>query len=191
MTTLRTSFAIWFFVLLTALSGACASTYQSRGIFGGGYSETRLGEHLFRVSFRGNGHTGAERASDFCMLRCGELTLEHGCRFFTIIDVSESVSHSTFTTPTTSNTTGSVSVYGNTAYGGATTTTYGGQTHVISRPRSTLLIACSPDKTENKNNVIDAKYMCSSIRAKYRLKDPVQSLEEPNQTKQAVAPANE
>ena len=157
--------------LTGCLTVGCATPYQKVGATGG-FSETRLDEHVARVNFRGNGYTGAERAADFCMLRCAELTLEHGCRYFTILQGGDSVSYSTYTTPTTSYTTGSVSVYGNTAYGSATTNTYGGQTHLISKPSTTLLIACSQDKPEGQVAVLDAQFITTSIRAKYGLTVP-------------------
>lgn len=133
----------------------CAMPYRAVG-FGGGYSETRLDAHVARVDFRGNGYTRAERAADFCMLRCAESALEHGCRYFTILQGGDSVSYSTYTTPKTSHTTGSVSIHGNMAYGSATTKTYGGQTRRISKPSTTLLIACSREKPEGQVAVLDA-----------------------------------
>jgi hypothetical protein len=155
------------------LFAGCATPYQKAGATGG-YSETRLDEHVARVVFNGNGYTSGERAADFCMLRCAELTLEHGCRYFTVLQGGDSASYSTYTTPTTSYTTGTVNVNGNTAYGSATTNTYGGQTYNIRKPSSTLLIACSPEKPAGQVLVLDAKFICSSIRTKYRLTSPTQ-----------------
>ncbi len=63
----------------------CATTYQSTGLTGG-YSETQLDENVFKVSFHGNGHTGRERVTDFTILRSAELILEHGYKYFIIID---------------------------------------------------------------------------------------------------------
>lgn len=155
------------------LVAGCSTPYQRAG-FAGGYSETRLNEHVARVNFTGNGYTRAERAADFCMLRCAELTVEHGCQYFTIIQGGDSASYSTYTTPTTSYTTGSVSVYGNTAYGSATTNTYGGQTYLISKPSTTLLIACSRDRPEGQVGALNAQFINSSIRSKYGLPVPGQ-----------------
>jgi len=168
------------------LLAGCATPYQRVG-FSGGYSETRLDEHVARVNFRGNGYTGAERAADFCMLRCAELALEHGCRYFTVLQGGDAVSYSTYTTPTTSYTTGSVSVYGNTAYGSATTNTYGGQTYLISKPSTTIMIACSKDKPDDQPAVLDARFIVSSIRAKYRLPIPGQEASSGEPVQQADA----
>lgn len=154
--------------VLSLLNVGCATPYQKVG-FTGGYSETRLDEHVFRVNFRGNGYTSAERAADFCILRGAELVMAHRCRYFSILEGGDSVSYSTYTTPSTSYTSGSASVYGNTAYGSATTHTYGGQTHLISKPRSTLVIRCQREKPESQDAglVLDARFITSSIRNKY------------------------
>jgi len=171
------------------LSVGCATPYQKVG-FTGGYSETRLDEHIFRVNFRGNGYTSAERAADFCMLRCAELTRGHECRYFIILEGGDSVSYSTYTTPSTSHTTGSASVYGNTAYGSATTHTYGGQTHLISKPRSALVIRCRRDKPEGQVGglVLDANFITCSIRDKYGL--PVPAHEQPAGGRPSEDPAS-
>jgi hypothetical protein len=63
-------------VLALALSG-CATPYQKKNPIGG-YSETQLGESIFRVSFEGNGYTSRERASDFALLRSAEIAIEMG-----------------------------------------------------------------------------------------------------------------
>ena len=71
-------------VALLALAG-CSTPYQRTG-FTGGFSETRLQENAFSVSFRGNGYTSRERSTDFALLRCAELTLENGFKFFAVAD---------------------------------------------------------------------------------------------------------
>mgnify|MGYP003326504792 CR=1 FL=1 len=50
----------------------CATTYQSQG-FSGGFSETRLGENMFRVTFEGNGYSGKDRVADFTLLRSASI----------------------------------------------------------------------------------------------------------------------
>jgi len=131
-----------FFLVAAVLSG-CATGYQKQSVTGG-YSETQLGENIFQVSFRGNGYTRRERASDFSLLRSAEVALENGFRYFVIVESEKSTNVSTHTTPTTSNTTGT--------YGGgqfaATTTTYGGQTYIISKPSATNTILCFKEKPE-------------------------------------------
>lgn len=155
------------FVLVVILSG-CATSYQSRG-FTGGYSETRLGENIFQVSFRGNGYTGSERASDFSLLRSAELALENGFRYFIIVESKKRSNTVARTTPTTSYTTGSAYVSGRYAYGNATTTTYGGQTYLITKPSAENTILCFKEKPEIDGLVFDADFIARSIKQKYGL----------------------
>jgi hypothetical protein len=155
-------------VFLSALLSGCATAYQQQS-FSGGYSETQLGENIFQVSFRGNGYTRRERASDFSLLRSAAVALEHGFRYFVIVESEKGSKLGTYTTPTTSYTTGSAYASGNYAYGNATTTTYGGQTYLISKPRATNTILCFKDKPENGGLVFDAQFVSNSIRQKYQL----------------------
>ena len=70
---------------LMAIVCACATSYQSKRM-SGGFSETRLGENVFQVSFRGNAYTHEERVADFTLLRSADLTLENSFRYFVIVD---------------------------------------------------------------------------------------------------------
>lgn len=155
-------------LLLIAFLTGCATEYQPNG-FTGGFSETQLGENVFRVSFRGNGHTSTERAADFSMLRAAEITLENGFKYFIVVDSKDDASLSTFTTPTTSQTTASAYGVGNHAYGTAYTTTNGGNTFIISRPRVANTIVCFKEKPEDKGIVYDADFLVDSIKKKYDL----------------------
>ena len=156
---------IFIAIVAIVLSG-CATPYQRVG-FTGGYSETQLGDNIFQVSFRGNGYTSRDRASDFALLRSAELALEHGFRYFVIIESKQGAKIETYTTPSTSYTTGSAYGYGNYAYGSATTTTYGGQTYFISKPRATNTILCFKERPEINGLVFDAEFVTKSIKKKY------------------------
>jgi hypothetical protein len=154
-------------ILLAALVlPGCVTPYQHVG-FTGGYSETQLGENIFQVSFRGNGYTSHERTSDFSLLRSAELTLERGFRYFIIVESEKDTKIGTYTTPTRSYTTGSAYGYGNYAYGSATTTTYGGQTYFISKPRATNTILCFKEKPDINGLVFDAEFVVKSVKQKY------------------------
>ena len=160
--------ALFILALATVLLGGCATTYQPNS-FTGGYSETQLGENIFQVSFRGNGYTSRERASDFSLLRSAEVALENGFRYFVIVESEKGSKVGAYTTPTTSYTTGSAYGSGNYAYGSATTTTYGGQTYFISKPRATNTILCFKEKPEINGLVFDAEFVAKSIRQNYSL----------------------
>jgi hypothetical protein len=152
-------------LIALALTG-CATAYQRRG-FSGGYSETQLGENIFKVSFYGNGFTSMEQASDFALLRAAELTLERGFRYFVVVRLENDTKTDTFTTPTTSYTTDSAYGYGNYDYV-TNTTTYVGRTFLITRPRSTFTILCFKEKPDN-NLVFDAVFVFKFIRRKYNI----------------------
>lgn len=156
---------LFVIAVLAGLMQGCATSYQKTG-FAGGYSETQLDENVFRVSFRGNGYTGRERAADFTLLRSAELTLENDFQYFAIIDASSDTSHSSYTTPARSYTTGSVYGSGNNAYGSATTTTTGGQTYNISKPSASNTIVCFKEKPETVFTY-NAKFIYESIAKKY------------------------
>lgn len=144
----------------------CATQYQSRG-FAGGYSETQLDENVFQVSFSGNGYTSRERAADFTLLRSADLAQQHGFGYFIIISKEDRTGYGTYSTPTTSHTTASATAYGNTAYGRATTTTYGGQTYMIEKPGLSNLIVCFKEKPEGQAMVYNARFIVNSLAAKY------------------------
>lgn len=155
--------------LVLVLLQGCATNYQSSG-FSGGYSETQLDENVFRVTFSGNGYTSGERASDFALLRSAELALKNGYKYFVIIATDNYTSSSTYTTPTTSNTTAYFHGSGNYAYGNATTTTYGGQTYNIFKPSSTNTIMCFKEKPEGGFSY-NADFVYRNIKAQYGIKD--------------------
>lgn len=147
---------------------ACATQYQRQG-FSGGYTETQLDNNVYRVSFRGNGYTSAERAADFNLLRCAELTLQNGYKYFAVVEGREGTNYSTYTTPTQTYTTGSAYVAGNAVYGNATTTTYGGRTFVFAKPSSTNTIIMLRERNEIAGMTYDAKFLYNSLSSKYEV----------------------
>lgn len=153
-------------LLLGVFLSGCATAYQPQGL-SGGYSETQLGENIFQVSFRGNGYTRGERASDFALLRSAEIATENGFRYFIVVESGTDSSLSTYTTPRQSYTTSNAYSYGSTAYGSATTTTYGGQTYMIRKPSTTNMILCFTEKPEVAGLVFDAELVQKSLKQKY------------------------
>jgi hypothetical protein len=145
------------FLAINLLTG-CVTMYKPIGLMGG-YSDIQLGENIFKVSFRGNGYTRAERAANFCLLRSAEIALENGFNYFVIVESGQSSTISAFTTPTTT-----------TATGSTTTTTYHGQTYIISKPSSTNMILCYKEKPDIQGLVFAAEYVSKSIRQKYDIK---------------------
>lgn len=154
-------------MFVIALS-SCATAYQPIGL-GGGYSETQLGENIFQVTFRGNGYTSRERASDFTLLRSAEVALKHGFRYFVVVRSGGGSRVGVYTTPMTSYSTGSAYASGGYAYGNAATTTYGGQAFLISKPRVIDTILCYKEKPKTGALVFDAEFVVKSLKQKYGL----------------------
>jgi hypothetical protein len=152
-------------IFVALLLFGCATPYQQTGLTGG-FSETQLDENVWTVTFKGNGYTNRERATDFNLLRCAELCLEKGYKYFVIVEGKEYSKGGSYTTPTTSYTTGSAYAYGNNVYGSATTQTYGGQTYNISKPRTSNTIVCFKEKPTISAMVYNAEFIRDSIREK-------------------------
>ena len=148
----------------------CATGYQRDGLTGG-FSETRLDENVFTVTFRGNGYTKRERVADFTLLRCAELTLESGYAYFVIIDASTFTKIQTYKTNEVSHTTGNAHVYGNNVYGSSRTVKYGGDTEIISKPGASNTIVCFKEKPEGTFSY-NAKFIRQSISQKYGIVIP-------------------
>ena len=69
-------------LLPVALAG-CATSYQSRGLTGG-YSDRRIDDSAYVVTFRGKGGASRDRIYEFWLYRCSELTLSHGYALFAV-----------------------------------------------------------------------------------------------------------
>lgn len=63
-----------------ALAG-CMAAYQPDGM-GGGYTDEKLDEDTYLVSFRGNGYTPEGAVLKYFLYRCAELTLAQGYAYF-------------------------------------------------------------------------------------------------------------
>lgn len=155
---------ISLFILLF-MSG-CATKYQQDS-FTGGFSETQLGENIFNVSFKGNGYTSRERASDFALLRCAEIAMNNGYNYFIIVDSEKYSVESTYTTPKTYNTTFQATTYGNHTYGNARTTSSGGQNMNFSSPSANNTILCFKERPQINTVIYEAKFLINSIKSKY------------------------
>ena len=136
----------------------CATPYQQSGLLGG-FNEIRLSDNSFRVTFNGNAHTPSDKASNYCLLRCAELCLEHGYKYFVLISENTHTENSTHTSPTYARTTH----IGNYSY----TNVYGGQTYNRSVPTSTNEILCFDERPEAYS--YDASYIKNSFRQEYQL----------------------
>jgi hypothetical protein len=70
---------------------ACATPtpyqpYQPGGVASGGFTETRIANDRFRVTFQGNSLTDRERVERYLLFRAAELTVAQGHDWFALAD---------------------------------------------------------------------------------------------------------
>jgi len=156
-------------VFVTLALGACATSYQAKS-FTGGFSETQLDQNVWTVTFKGNGYTSMERATDFTLLRSADLALQNGFGYFVIAEKGQAIESGAFTTPTQTTTTGSATLSGNTVYGQTHSTTYGGQTFIFHKPSTSNTIICFKERPQNVQGMVyDANFLKNSISQKYHM----------------------
>ena len=148
---------------------ACETTYQSDGITGG-YSEMQLDENAWKVSFRGNGFTDEERATELALMRCAEICLETGYSHFIIVDSSLELKEIPWIGPSPKETTtGTARVVGNNVYYEEETTTREGNQFGFSdtKPKATNTIVCFKGKPMSSNFSYNAEFLLKSLKQKY------------------------
>lgn len=77
---------------LVAISG-CATHYQKESVFQNGYSDYRVADDRFVVTFRANEFTPREKVMKYALKRAAELTLKQGFRYFAVIEQTDSGKH--------------------------------------------------------------------------------------------------
>lgn len=159
---MRTISRAMLFAAAAALS-ACATSYGPSGM-SGGFTDVRLDENVFRVSFQGNGFTSQEAVQEMALLRCAELTLTNGFSFFVVGAVRDATQQVTNYTPVQTNTTGTL--YGN-RYSSTTTTT-GGQPMTFNFASNTTTILTFKERPQGMGITYDAKRIVESLGPKYK-----------------------
>lgn len=97
----RKSVAILASIALAGLVAACttATPYQPN-IAGqkvsGGYSELRVEDNRYRVTFAGNSLTSRQTVEGYLLYRAAELTVEQGFDWFSIVDRNTDVDRRTY-----------------------------------------------------------------------------------------------
>jgi hypothetical protein len=160
--------------IITALTlASCATSYQPKG-FTGGFSDFMVASDEAVITFNGNGFTDVMRVLTMAGLRCSEVTLAHGYKYFIVTEFVDMSSQSSFTTPGYANTYGGASVYGNFIAGSATTTFTPPMTHTINKPGVMVAIKMSNNKSSldslgatingQKFSPKDAAFFSNSLR---------------------------
>lgn len=93
----------------------CATGYHPANGLSGGFSEMRLNDRAYEVSFRGNGVTKPEEAQRMAMRRAADLTIKSGYTHFVVDDQRDSDRATALMNVTNS-----------------------GTTHVVNKPTSTV-----------------------------------------------------
>ena len=166
------------FVLILALSvSGCATPYQKDSPWNavvGGYSDYRLDENTFVVSFRGGNPTPVANLGPYLLYRCAEVTSEAGFEYFQVVGQTSDQKIGTAVLPGYSTTQGSATGYvaGNTvqAFGSSQTTTIPPQ--LLTYRENTLIATIKAYRGEkprgeavyNASDVL--KYLGPSVKGK-------------------------
>jgi len=145
--------------LFAFLFFCCATGYQSSG-FRGGFEETQLDDNVFKISFKGNAYTSKEKANDFNLLRCSEVTLKNNFKYFVIKEKSD------FSKTTTDY----VMQKNNYNYGSYNKSAiYTASEDTTSKPRIANTIECYKEKPKTENTVYNAEMTQKNLKQKYNI----------------------
>jgi hypothetical protein len=160
------------YVVLLALSVSllsCAARYSEYSKWSGtGFKTMMLSENTFRIRFDGDIFTHRERVVDFALLKCADVTLEHGFTVFIVVDEKEIKQDREY--KTAEKTYATATAIGNTVTGSSVKT--GGQKYTLTEVQAENTIVCFEEKPEGIAAVYDAQIISRSIRKKYGLPTP-------------------
>jgi hypothetical protein len=74
-------------IILTALS-SCATKYKELGK-NGGYTDEKINDRVYKVTFQGNTRTSDEKVHQYFMRRSAEVALLHHFQYFTVIESND------------------------------------------------------------------------------------------------------
>lgn len=118
---------------------ACGTSYQSKNMFGFGYSDFRTSPDSFTVTFKGKGDADAGMVLQYALRRAAEITIENGFTYFQVVSTKDH-----FQTVSS----------GNWNYGS-------GYASTSTLPSVNVMIKCFSEKPENIE-VIEAQYFLST-----------------------------
>jgi hypothetical protein len=141
-------------VLLCGFLSVGCSTGRSYHAFDSywslGYNDTRMGDDLWSVSYRGYEISQGE-ANDYALLRAAEVTANAGYRYFAVVNEQNSTSSTAI---------GTFNSYQGTGSGFMSSTSY---------PEVRLSIKAFKEKPAGSSAVLDNQYLAPAIRQKYNL----------------------
>ena len=95
--------------------------------------------------------------------------MQKGCSAFKVVSQSDNSRSSALFLPQTQSTTASATAVGNSAFGSATTSSYGGGMARIVFPRISLDVKCSTDTPNLEQHIYDTKFINQSLKTKYKV----------------------
>ncbi len=159
-----------FLPLAVGLMVSSCTSYKKDGI-AGGFTETQLGENIWRVNARGNAFATDELIADMILLRSADLATQNGFTHFAFTSGSKGSDTTTVYNPGTSYTTGTIntSPYSNTATYSGQTMTMGGFFDTYSKPKAENTVMMFKEKPKNARGVVyEAKFICQSLGKKLK-----------------------
>lgn len=150
-----------FGIIIIIFIGGCASQYQPWS-FSGGFVEKQMSRNEFTIAFGGNGYTSGERAVDLCELRCAEITLGHGFRYFVLVKSNTEYDRSTALT------TGGYVPIGN---GNGV---FFSTSRMIQKPSTANTILCFRNKPQSITDCFDALHIFNELSRKYGVQKQVE-----------------
>jgi hypothetical protein len=135
-----------YFALLSFLAlASCATGYQPESI-SGGFSDHMTAPDEAVITYHGNDYTSAERVITLTFLRCADVTLEHGYRYFIGVSMVDLSSNSPFAPSGSASITDNATEYGNYAAINATPSVAPSQSLRIYKPAVSIRIKMSNDE---------------------------------------------
>lgn len=160
-------------IVLFIFIAGCSTPYQQNGL-GGGYSDTRLNDNTYMVSFRGNGYTGSATLFNLILRRAADLTAQNGYSYFAILSGGQEVNNSIYSTPGFVNTNSAGNFNANYNNFGGWSGQYSGSSSSIITPPSYHLVRRLTDtvivKMFKKQNPQGSLYEAKSILQQYAQK---------------------
>lgn len=151
---------------LMVLLASCSVHYGPRVPgFVPGYVDQQLGESTYQVKIGEAWPKDWPDLEKFAIYRSAEITKSIGRRFFVVLNASTQVSNYTLNTPSTTHTTGTVNVLGNTAFINTTSTTTEGGSVTIRGGWYTLdFKVIHENEVKNFDQVVDSESVISELQ---------------------------
>jgi hypothetical protein len=162
--------------LAVVFLSSCASAPTAYAPIGpnGGYYDFRVSEDIFVVRFSGNASSPLEYVRDLCLLRCAEVAVKNGYRYFIMLSSEQSENIRQIYMPSsvhahidsTSSSPGETKETHYDSYKGVSA----GRSISRINPKEEHVIKCLKERPSGE--FFDAKIIITSLRGLYNIPDP-------------------